>query len=53
LIKIKKFTKSANIEFISIIDTLLKNVDKVGYKKAFSNNIKKEIRLIARTLLKK
>ena len=48
MIKIKKFTKSANIEFISIIDTLLKNVEKVGYKKAFSNNIKKEIRSLVK-----
>lgn len=48
MIKIKKFTKSANIEFISIIDTLLKNIDKVGYKKAFSNSVKNEIRSLVK-----
>ena len=41
MIKVKQFTSSANIEFISIVDSLLKDIDKVGYKKAFTNNVKK------------
>ena len=48
MIKIKKFTKSANIEFISIIDTLLKNIENVGYKKAFSNSVKNEIKSLVK-----
>ena len=48
MIKVKQFTSSANIEFISIVDTLLKDIDKVGYKKAFTNNVKKEIRSLVK-----
>ena len=48
MIKIKKFTKSANIEFISIIDTLLKNIENVGYKKAFSYSVKNEIKSLVK-----
>ena len=48
MIKIKRFTKAANIEFTSMIDSLLKEITSFGYKKAFSKNIKNEIETLVK-----
>jgi len=48
MIKIKRFTKAANIEFTSMIDSVLKEIGSFGYKKAFSKKIKNEIETLVK-----